>query len=526
MEFDSFPPGKKSDFESYFSSKTLGKAREIVGDEMLKLLERSGTHLSARVQGSEPRPYQVMIRADGSYECSCPSEVQPCKHVAATLLYAMQAPDEETLDLTTFLQGLDAVQAKTLLLDLAEHGEVRALLLQRRIKTAQVAKGAIKALCKILERGKNIELEGELGEQAFAELEHLNAQERSVRATELYDLLDDYELDYSDYDDYNEDGDAYWEDRQSEWMGRAMQSWASAELELGRGEAAFKTLLSRLEHSSEMWEAVLQLAKGLQEAGNTQAKDQLARWLDKHSDNERFHALKRYTREFLQTLRSPEDYETYLRDNLETAADHLELFNHLQGQQRSADALDVAQDAVRTLLANRKSNPWINLHGELEQLITVLRRDRPGFEWERAAFALRPSVAQYKALKKHAEFAAVRKDILKTDMTDSLLFDLLLEDDDHATLEKLLKHQPRPELALKVSHLFAKPCAEIFRKAALEEVKQNSGEHYKQGARWADEYRKLENAAKFKVWLSDLLAVHVRRPALQDEFKKLKASLK
>ena len=524
MEFDSFPPSQKSDFESYFSSKTLGKAREIVSDDMLKLLERSGTHLSARVQGSEPRPYQVMIRADGSYECSCPSEVQPCKHVAATLLYAIRAPAEETLDLTAFLQGLDAVQAKSLLLDLAEHGEVRALLLQRRIKTAQVAKGAIKALCKILERSKNIELEGELGEQAFAELEQLNAPERSLRARELYDLLDDYELDYEDYDDYNEDGDAYWEDRQSEWMGRAMQSWASAELELGRGEAAFKSLLSRLEHSAHLWEATLQLAKGLQETGDSQAKDQLARWLDKHSDNEHFHALKRYTREFLQTLRSAEDYETYLRDNLETAADHLELFNHLQGQNRSADALDAAQD-VRSLLANRKSNPF-SLHGELDQLITVLRRDRPSFEWERAAFTLRPSLAQYRALKKLREFSAVRKDILKTDMPDSLLFDLLLEDDDHATLEKLLKQQPRPELALKVSHLFEKACADIFRKAALEEAQQGSREHYKQAARWAEEYRKLENTAKFNVWLSDLLAVNVRRPALQDEFKKLKATLK
>ncbi len=295
---------------------------------------------------------------------------------------------------------------------------------------------------------------------------------------------------------------------------------------MGRGDGAFKTLLSRLERNSKLWEATLQLAKGLQEIGDTHAKDQLARWLDKHSDNEHFHALKRYTREFLQTLRSPEDYETYLRDNLETVADHLELFNHLQSQNRSADALDVAQAAVRSLLANRKANPWINPHGELEQLITALRSARPGFEWERAAFTLHPSSAQYKELKKHAEFAAIRKDILKTDMSDSLLFDLLLEDDDHATLEKLLKRQPRPELALKVAHLFEKACAEIFRKAALAEVAQGSREHYKLGARWAEEYRKLESAAKFKTWLSDLLAVHVRRPALQDEFKKLKATLK
>jgi hypothetical protein len=45
---------KKSDFEADFSSKNLGKACEIVNNAMLKLLERSGTHLSVRVQGSEP----------------------------------------------------------------------------------------------------------------------------------------------------------------------------------------------------------------------------------------------------------------------------------------------------------------------------------------------------------------------------------------------------------------------------------------------------------------------------------------
>jgi hypothetical protein len=526
MEFDSFPPGKKSDFESYFSSKTLGRAREIVDDEMLKLLERSGTHLSARVQGSEPRPYQVMIRANGSYDCSCPSEIQPCKHVAATLLYAMQAPDEETLDLTAFLQSLDAVQAKTLLLELAENSEVRALLLERQVKTARVAKGAIKALCKILERSKNIEFEGELGEQAFLELEHLNAQERSVQATNLYDLLDDYEPDYSDYDPYNEDGEAYWEDRRSEWMGLAMQAWAGAELELGRGDAAFKSLLSKLEGDSVLWEAVLKLAKGLHEAGDSQSKDQLARWLDEHSEDEDFYELEQYTREFLRALRSPEDYETYLRDNLETGADHLELFKHLQGQHRTIEALGIAENAVRTLLPNRSSSPWVSVGEELDELLNALRLARPSFEWERAAFVLHPSLAQYKALKTHSEFAAARKDILKTDLLDSMLFDLLLEDDDQTALEQLLKKQPRPEHALKVAHLFPKPCAEIFKTAALAAIDRGSRDHYKQGAVWAEEYRKLESTPKFKTWLSDLLAMNVRRPALQDEFKKLKASLK
>ena len=526
MEFRIFPPTQKSDFESYFSSKTLGRAREIVGDEMLKLLERSGTHLTAKVQGSEPRPYQVMIRANGSYDCSCPSDIQPCKHVAATLLYAMKPQEEETVDLTAFLQSLDVVQAKTLLLDLAENSEVRALLLQRQIKTARVAKGAIKALCKALKRSDNIEFEGELGEQAFLELEHLQAQERSVQALELHTLLKEYEPDYGSYDPEDESGEAYWEDRRSEWMGIVMQSWASAEIELGRGDAAFKTLLSRLERNSELWETVLQIATDLQAVGDSSAKDQLAQWLDNHSDSNDFYRLERYTREFLQALRSPEDYETYLRDNLKTATDYVELFNHLHTQNRGVDALDLAQDAVRTLLEKRESRPWVSAFGELEQLITALRTSRPSFEWECAAFVWRPSLVQYKALKKHAEFAAVRKDILKTGMIDSLRFDLLLEDDDHAMLEKLLKQQPRPEHALKVAHLFEKTCADIFKKAALEEVNQGSREHYKLGARWGEEYRKLESAKKFKVWLSDLLAVNVRRPALQDEFKKLKVSLK
>jgi hypothetical protein len=74
--------------------------------------------------------------------------------------------------------------------------------------------------------------------------------------------------------------------------------------------------------------------------------------------------------------------------------------------------------------------------------------------------------------------------------------------------------------------LFPKPCAEIFKTAALAAIDRGSRDHYKQGAVWAEEYRKLESTPKFKTWLSDLLAMNVRRPALQDEFKKLKASLK
>ena len=525
MKFDSFPPIKASDLEPYFTAKTLGKAREIVQDEMIKLLEKSSTHISARVQGSEPRPYSVIVRANGDYDCSCPSEVQPCKHVAASLLYAMRAGTDETIDLTAYLQNLDSSQAKALLLELAENSEVRQILLNRQVKTARVSKGAIKALKRILERSENIEDESELGEAAFIELEHLEARERSTQALELYELLDTYEPDYSEYDPEDESGDAYWEDRQSEWMGFAMKSWASAEFELNHGAETFQVLFKRLGQETELWEATLEVVKRLNATGNTQPKEQLAAWLKKH-DEKQVYQIERFTREFLQALRSPQEYEKYLRDNLETADDHLELFKHLKAQNREQDALEAASQAVRTLLPTRGFGSW-GYFGELEKLVTALRNARPSFEWECAAFALHPSLTQYRALKKIPEFADARANILKLDISVSLHFDLLLEDDDKTALKALIKKHPSPSHALKVTHLFPEKSREIFKKAALEGINGGERKHYHEGARWAEEYRKLEDVDAFKTWLSGLLSAkeNLRRSALQDEFKKLKVYL-
>lgn len=52
MRFTQFPPSKAGEIEPHFSSKVLSRAREIVAEELVELLERSPTHLSAKVQGS------------------------------------------------------------------------------------------------------------------------------------------------------------------------------------------------------------------------------------------------------------------------------------------------------------------------------------------------------------------------------------------------------------------------------------------------------------------------------------------
>jgi uncharacterized Zn finger protein len=129
MEFPTFPPTKSRDFETFFNHKTLGRAHEIVADDMVQLLEYSNTHLTAYVQGTEPRAYTVMIRADGTATCTCPSDIQPCKHVAAVLLYVIAHPNEDSLDLTTHLQALTPIEAKSWLLELANLSELRPTLL-------------------------------------------------------------------------------------------------------------------------------------------------------------------------------------------------------------------------------------------------------------------------------------------------------------------------------------------------------------------------------------------------------------
>jgi hypothetical protein len=52
-------------------------------------------------------------------------------------------------------------------------------------------------------------------------------------------------------------------------------------------------------------------------------------------------------------------------------------------------------------------------------------------------------------------------------MPASTKLDLLLDDNNLSALAALLEKYPTPEHALRVKHLFAQPCRDIFRKATL-----------------------------------------------------------
>jgi uncharacterized Zn finger protein len=60
-----------ADLETHFGSKTLSRTKDILAEDLAQLLERSPSHLTAKVQGSELQPYTVLINSDGDYNCSC-----------------------------------------------------------------------------------------------------------------------------------------------------------------------------------------------------------------------------------------------------------------------------------------------------------------------------------------------------------------------------------------------------------------------------------------------------------------------
>jgi hypothetical protein len=78
-----------------------------------------------------------------------------------------------------------------------------------------------------------------------------------------------------------------------------------------------------------------------------------------------------------------------------------------------------------------------------------------------------PSLAQDLVLKADPAFAAARVKLLGTSMPASTKLDLLLDDNHLSALAALLEKYPTPEHALRVEHLFAQPCRDIFRKATL-----------------------------------------------------------
>lgn len=533
MEFKIFPPTKASDFESFFNHKTLTKAHEIVADDMIELLERSNTHLTAYVQGSEPRAYTIIIRADGTANCTCPSDIQPCKHMAAVLLYVVEHPHDDTLDLTAHLQALTPIEAKSWLLELANLSELRPMLLKRLIRgtSGNVPKGAIKALKKVLERSKDIEHESELGEAAFLELESLAPEQRSDEAWQLHELLEDYEINYEYYDPEDESGDAYWEDRQSEWSAVALHHWASAESELGRGQTALETLLRKIDSNGDIWTGVVELGKRQPEL---QAR--IANWLKK-SDSYR---KEEFTRDYLRYFRDPIEFENHLHKNLNTTRDYAELMRFYLEQHRENDALEIAAAGIRKELKTSQDGEGdfevhtpvglFSSHSyhvtDVPEMLDLLREKQPSFEWERAQFSFYPTLDQYKHLSTLPEYGKARANILKGDLMPNLHFDILLFENDNAALAKLLDKYPRPEHALKVKHLFPALSASIFKKAATAEFDRGSRDHYANGARWAKEYKSVEEEQVFKIWLGNLLEVNKRRPALLDEVRKAKLETK
>ncbi len=419
------------------------------------------------------------------------------------------------------------------MLELANSNELRPILLKRLLRgtSGNAPKGAIKALKKVLERSKDIEHESELGEAAFLELESLAPEQRSDEAWQLHELLENYEIDYEYYDPEDESGDVYWEDRQSEWSAIALHHWASAESELGRGQAALETLLRKIDSNGDIWQGVVELGKRQPEL---QAR--IVGWLKK-SDS---HRKEEFTRDFLRYFRDPSEYENHLRKNLEKARDYAELMRFYLEQDRKNDALEIAAAGIRKeLKISQDGEGDLEVHTpfgifwshsyhvtDVAEMLELLRKERPSFEWERALFTFYPTLDQYKHLSTLPEFAASRASILKGDLMPNLHFDILLFENDNAALEKLLDKYPRPEHALKVKHLFPDLTAKIFKKAALAEFDRGSRDHYASGARWAKEYKTVEEEHVFKTWLGNLLEVNKRRPALLDEVRKAKLEAK
>jgi hypothetical protein len=445
--------------------------------------------------------------------------------------------------LDQLLRHLGAAEAKTLLLELAQEPLVRELLLGPRFlgvlllagsiddvddeiddeaddeldEDADYSSEALESLMNILEDGDDIEYQGDLATEAFVELEEMSAAERSQNAMVLRKAIEAYEPN-EEYDHNDEGGEMYWEDRRLDWIGEATQHWASAECELGRGEAAFARLIQELPHNHELWMASFETAVYLHHAGHDQASKRLSEWIKKQEK----YSKDQYQRQFLAALAPVAEYERYLRTHCEQASDYLELFGFLNSNARQAEALEVAVTAVRQLSLVQNKEAFGSHNVELIVLIEALRQNQPAFEWEVAAFAYKPSLSQYQALKQRPEFAAARAKILALRLDRVVHADVLLEDDDRPALQSLLARYPVPEFAVKFVRLFPAECAVIFRRAVMENIVKGDRKYYQIGAHWAGHYKVAEQPEVFNNWLVALLAENSRRPALLDEFSVVK----
>jgi hypothetical protein len=272
-----------------------------------------------------------------------------------------------------------------------------------------------------------------------------------------------------------------------------------------------------------VWDATLDLATLLSQAGHDEAKHQLAAWLKPMRRIHWVENMEPLRRAFLEQLGSPTEYEAHLRRYL-TGPDHYaDLVTLLNSQQREDEALEVAARAIRELVLARPGywGDWASLH----ELLDGLRQAQTSFEWEMAAFVLAPGLDEYVALKQWSEFAAHRQHLLGLVTDTGLHCDLLLLDDDRPGLERLLRLHSKPEYAVKVGAVLPEQARPVLLKAIDEAIARGDRRGYAQAYTWAEAYRRIEDPEHFRAWLGQVLASNSRRRALREEWKALERYL-
>jgi Tfp pilus assembly protein PilE len=226
--------------------------------------------------------------------------------------------------------------------------------------------------------------------------------------------------------------------------------------------------------------------------------------------------------------------EEHLRAQLENPREHLELMRFLCEKGNQAAALEIAAVGVRIEISRLKrgrgditvyhrGEAWhttqTSFEAEMLELIGFLREQQPSFEWEEALFRVKPSLNQYKTLKIMPAFAKTRDALLEL-VNPDLKFEIMIEDDDRATIETMFEQHPTPSYARKVKHLFPDRAKEIFKEAIVQRANKHTGHTYREAAQLAKDYQSLEDETVFAKWLENFLKLYARRPLLVDEFAK------
>ena len=121
----SIPKISQKIIRSYASSKSWQRGQAYYHDGHVRRVVQRGKLITAEVEGSDIRPYQVNIgfeedELDAGY-CTCPYDHGGyCKHIVATLLVCLHEPEliEQRPSLEEILDRLNEVQTQTLIQDL------------------------------------------------------------------------------------------------------------------------------------------------------------------------------------------------------------------------------------------------------------------------------------------------------------------------------------------------------------------------------------------------------------------------